>query len=105
MFNHQLKNKFSHFFTAEVGGVSPEQIVRAGLTFSAAAGALGMLANNAEADGPCEPCSSWTKNCVHPRAGHWKCAEKCEASINGEWVEVCEETTCIVVGDTRGLCD
>ena len=102
MFSHQLKKKFSHFFTAEVGGVSPEQAVRAGLTFSAAAGALSVLAGGAHA-APCEPCSE--KTCSYPGLGTWHCDIKCEAFINGTWVQVCPDETCVVFDGTHTRCE
>lgn len=102
MFTGRLKTKLSHFFTAEVGGVSPGQIVRAGLTFSAAAGALGVLAGDAGAGG-CDPCPRYVCDSDHP---DWTCEVDCSArTFGGTWTEVCAGQDCVSAGSgSVGYC-
>ncbi len=82
--------------------MSPEQAVRAGLTFSAAAGALGILAGTAQA-GACDPCPQY--DCSYPGLPNWTCDVKCEVkSFGGEWTTVCEGQDCVVIGGSMGGC-
>ena len=101
MFHHQLQKKFSHFFRSEEGGVSPDQIVRAGLTFSVAAGALGVLAGSAQASA-CDPCPRYV--CDSSVSLDWTCENDCSVRTYGEdWVEICSGQDCVKSGST-GSC-